>query len=375
MTVRGSVGIQESLPYIEGSQTSGCEQKWEDLSDDYLCVPLYMVDRRQFIKGAGAIGTIALTSGLSGCSEDGGSDNTTTGGTAGDAGGDETVTFTLTPAEADVDVEAQYQGMFDYLENEADVTIESSVAADYPSVFEAFESGRTELADASPTLAVVGGNEGVTDVVGIRVAFGAAKYFSLMTTTPDSGIEELADLEGNAVAFADKLSTSGSLFPLTMLKNAGLDIGDAPKGQPADFEGNWSDHASAVESMRQRDDIHAAGTGAFVVASHIPKDQFGDQFADISAEYGGAGEATDEFELQLLAESDPIPRAPILARGDWDADVREDIEQALLNAEEDDLKGGNAEEEIWFTGLTEATQDDYTPVEKVKNDLGLEFGN
>lgn len=334
-----------------------------------------MVDRRQFIKGVGVAGTIALTNGLSGCMGDGGGDNTTTGGTAGDAGGTETITFTLTPAEADVDVEAQYQGMFDYLENEADVTIESSVAADYPAVFESFESGRSELADASPTLAVVGGNEGVTDVVGIRVAFGAAKYFSLMTTTPDSGIDELAALEGKSVAFADKLSTSGSLFPLTMLKNAGLDIGDAPKGQPEDFEGNWSDHASAVASMRKRDDLHAAGTGAFVVSSHIPQDQFSDQFAEISAEYDGAGEETGDFELQLLAESDPIPRAPILARTDWDSDVREDVEQALLNAEEDDLKGGNAEEEIWFTGLTEGTQDDYAPVETVKNNLGLEFGN
>lgn len=334
-----------------------------------------MVDRRQFIKGAGVVGTIALTSGLSGCTGDGGGDETTTGGTAGDAGGDTSITFTLTPAEADVDVEAQYKGMFDYLENEADVTIESSVAADYPAVFESFESDRTHLADASPTLAVIGGNEGVTDVVGIRVAFGAAKYFSLMTTTPDSGIEELAGLEGKAVAFADKLSTSGSLFPLTMLKDAGLDIGDAPKGQPEDFEGNWSDHASAVASMTDRDDIHAAGTGAFVVASHIPQEQFSDQFAEVSTEYDGAGEETGDFELQLLAESDPIPRAPILARSNWESDVRDDIEQALLDAEEDDLKGGDAEEEIWFTGLTDGTQEDYAPVEKVKNELGLEFGN
>jgi phosphonate transport system substrate-binding protein len=334
-----------------------------------------MVDRRQFIKGAGVVGTIALTTGLSGCSSDGGGDNTTTGGTAGDAGGTTKLTFTLTPAEADVDVEAQYQGMFDYLENEADVTIESSVAADYPAVFESLESGRTHLADASPTLAVVGGNEGVTDVVGIRVAYGAAKYFSLITTTPDSGINKLADLEGKSVAFADKLSTSGSLFPLTMLKNAGLDIGDAPKGQPEDFEGKWSDHASAVASMTDRDDIHAAGTGAFVVTDNIPKDQFSDQFAEISAEYDGAGEKTSEYELQLLAESDPIPRAPILARSNWDSDVREDIEQALLNAEPDDLKGGDAEEEIWFTGLQEGAQEDYKPVETVKNNLGLEFGN
>lgn len=79
----------------------------------------------------------------------------------------------------------------------------------------------------------------------------------------------------------------------------------------------------------------AAGVGAFSVASHIPEEQFSEQFMEISAEADRVG--TDDPELQLLEESDPIPRAPLLARSDWEGDLRDDVEEALLNAEEEDL--------------------------------------
>ncbi len=85
----------------------------------------------------------------------------------------------------------QYQPLFDYLESETGVAIEAQKASSYPAVFQALKGGRGDLADASPTLAVVGDDENVTDVVGIRVAYGSAKYFSLLSTTTDSGVSKL----------------------------------------------------------------------------------------------------------------------------------------------------------------------------------------
>ncbi|MDL0136623.1 phosphate/phosphite/phosphonate ABC transporter substrate-binding protein [Halobacterium salinarum] len=320
------------------------------------------MDRRNFLKTAGAAGTIGI-SGLSGCL-----------GVLGGGGEDADVRFVLTPAESDVNVKEQYAGVFDYLESETGASIEPKVAADHQAVLQALENDQADIADASPTLAVVGDNAGVTDVVGIRVAYGASRYFSTITTQPDSPIDSLSDLADETVVFGARLSTSGSLFPLKMLADAGLDVGDAPEGEVTGFTGKWSnDHNTAIEQLLERDEYMAAGTGAFVSLPHVPQSQLPEQVMNISSDADTAG--TEDPELQLLAASDPIPRAPLLSRRSWEGSVRSDVQTALLDATESDLKGSNASDELWFTGVAEATIDDYEPVRNVKNTLGLEFGN
>ncbi|WP_128477088.1 PhnD/SsuA/transferrin family substrate-binding protein [Halorussus pelagicus] len=347
-----------------------------------------MEKRRKFLKSTAAAGVVGLT-GTAGCigdlsgSDNGGDETSEENGTDGEGtetnGSDETeesetVRFVLTPAESSVNVKKQYQGLFNYLEEETGVTIEATVAGDYPAVYQSLKSDQADIADASPTLAVVGTNEDVVDILGIRVAYGAAKYFSLITTTPDSDVEELTDLEGKNIALGGRVSTSGSLFPLYMLDEAGLDVGNAPDGNPTDFEAQWSDHDNARKELINRDDVVAAGTGAFSTASHVPADQFPDRFEEHSAEFDGAGE--EDPELQLVAASDPIPRAPILTRSNWESDKREEVEKALLNAEPEDFKTDDEDvEDIWFTGLKDGEASDYEPVGKVKDALGLEFGS
>lgn len=321
------------------------------------------MDRRKFLKSAGTAGTIGIT-GLSGCI-----------GNLGGSGED-TVTFTLSPAESDVDVKKQYKPLFDYLESEADVTIESSVAADYSAVLQSLKSDQSDLADAAPAIAIQAGKNDVAEVAGIRIAYGAAKYFSLITTLPEYDIDELTDLKGETIAFADALSTSGSLFPLYALSKAGLDIGEAPNGEAKDFTGQWSDHSTARETLRNRDEVKAAGTGAFSVADHVTKEgikSHSDVFADISAEWP-VGAKTDEYKLNVLNVSDPIPRAPILARTNMNEDVKQRCVDALLSAKKEDLIKKDAEEKLWFTGLEKGSVDDYEPVKKVINELGLELG-
>jgi phosphonate transport system substrate-binding protein len=316
------------------------------------------MERRTFLTSTAAVGTLGLTAGCIGNLNGGGSS--------------ETVNFILSPAESDVDVQQQYEPLFTYLEEEAGVTIESNVAKDYAAVLQALDSGQADIADAAPAVAIEGDNQGATDVMGIRVAYGAAKYFSFITTLADNDIESLSDLEGETIAFADSLSTSGSLFPLYMLSQAGLDVGDAPQGDPVDFEGQWSDHSTARETLVNRDPVMAAGTGAFSTITHVPKSQLPDRVKEYNPSVDDAG--SEDPQLDLLQASDPIPRAPILVRRDWEADARDGVREALLNAEEGDLVDENAEEELWFTGVNEGSVSDYEPVQKVIDELGLELG-
>jgi phosphonate transport system substrate-binding protein len=319
--------------------------------------------RRRFLQAAGAAGTVGLTGCLFGNGDDGGDS-------------DNTVRFVLNPAESDVEIEKQYQPLFDYIESETDATIDATRADSYTATLQAIRNDQADIADTSPSAAIAGSDVG--NVIGVRVAYGASRYFSLITTTPDSGVDELGDLQGETVSMSDILSVSGSLVPLVMLKDAGLDIGDAPDGDAVDFDVENSDHTTARDQMMERDDVAAAATGAFSTAAHVPQEQFdemSDDFADISAEYDSVG--TEEPELQLLGVSNPLPRAPLMSRSAWDADIRQDVEEAILNAEPEDLEHGDdyEGESLWFTGIAEGSLDDYEPIQQVMDELGLEFSD
>ncbi|PSQ56481.1 phosphate-binding protein [Halobacteriales archaeon SW_8_68_21] len=326
----------------------------------------WSANRRTFVKTAGAAGAI----GLAGCSGN--------GGTSGETDDVPRARFVLNPAESDVAIEEQYQPMFEYLESEIEVNIEPSRAESYTATLQAIRNDQGEIADISPSAVIAG--EDILDIVGVRVAFGAAKYFSTVTTTPDSGIDSLGDLEGELVYMGDILSVSGTLVPLTIFQDAGLDVGNAPNGDPGNFEAEFSDHTTAREQMVQRDDVMAATTGAFSSAPYVPQAQFEEMsqdFVDISAEYESAGDEIESSgtELQLLAVSDPLPRAPLVTRSNWDNSVKGDLEAAMLDVTEEDLSHGDDYdgESLWFTGVQEGSIDDYEPIRAVLDQLGLSF--
>lgn len=314
--------------------------------------------RRSFLKATGAMGAIGLT-GMAGCL--GMSD-------------DDVIRFILNPAEAHVDMDLQYKPLIDYLEEETGATIETTLTESYTATVNALRNDQGELADISPTGVIAAPDH--MDVIGIRVAFGAAQYFSLITTLPDNDVDELADLEGRTVSLVDPLSVSGGLFPLLMLKQAGLDVGTAPDGDPVDFEAIYSDHTVAREELVNRVEVYAAGNGAFASASYVPEDQFSDTFMSISSEAPNVG--TDEPELQLLAESDPIPRAPLVSRSSWDNPLKDEIEDLLINAPDEAFQHEDEvddDHELWFTGVEPGTVDDYQPIQDVLDELDLEFGD
>lgn len=347
--------------------------------------------RRRFLTTAGASGAALLA----GCMGDSSGDTTT-------------VEWVMNPAQEEIEITVQYKPIFEYLESEADVEIEPNPTASYSGTVQALrraEEGDMMFADTSP--GAVSQIPEEIDVTGMRVAFGAERYFSLITTTQDSGIEELADLKGETIATAAPTSVSGTLFPLYMLSNAGLDIGSAPGGTPEDFELRPSDHTTARKQLIDDSRIAAAGTGAFSTAAHVPQEQFDEMsqdFVDISVEYGGAGER--DPQLDLLAVSDPIPRAPIVSNAAWEDDLKGELRELMIDAPEDAFKhdsmadlaeelGVDAElldkdeeeltedekadvelvedHELWFSGVESATADDYDPVSKLGNELGLDW--
>lgn len=318
------------------------------------------VSRRQVLLGGAS--AVTLT-GLTGCSDVLGMGNSD----------DETVTMLLTP-DTPSDVRSQYQPVHDMLEGEIDgLDLEMEVPQDYSAVRTALESEQGEIGMDDVTLI---SNPDIMDLFGSAITGGTAFYFSMMLTKPDSSIEERTDLAGKNVAFADRLSTSGSIFAVYALKEAGLDVGDAPDGDPVDFDGNWSNHEDAVQQLIN-DEVDACCTWTGNGMAYLASDQeLPERVEEEDSFIGNRG--TEDETLRPFWWSFPIPKQPLYARDSWDHSMKDRIRETLLDSDEEliqeYLPDDYNEDDLPFTGLRETTIEDYEPVIKRIEDLGIELG-
>lgn len=304
-----------------------------------------MVRRRDFLKTAGVAGGIGLTAGC-----------------IGDFGaqpyGDGTLTFVMSPSEPQELMDKQYDPVQDYLGEvtQDGVDVELQYANNYSAVLRALGSGNAEIAETGPFAAALGVKGDQCDIILQRFAYGSWDYFSVIITRADSDVEALTDLEGREIAFADMTSSSGSLYPLYMLKQAGLEIGDAPRSdEGADFDATWSSHAAAFKALEEGQ-VDAAGVGRFIAWDY---------------------DNSDYVEgVREVAKESGIPRAPIIVSPDLSEDKRQEFTQAFIDAPDEMYYGADGEEgtddDLWFSDVREADVSTYQPVVDVANEIGIE---
>ena len=300
------------------------------------------MDRRKFLKVAGAAGATGLSAG---CLGQFGSQPYVDG----------TMQFLMSPTEPQEQMRAQYTPVQERLNNHVEEVDEVTIdyAADYSATLDAMNSGTADVAETGPFAAALGVKTDKTDIILQRKAFGGWTYKSVIVTKEDSDIESTEDLEGKDVAFADALSASGSLYPLYMIQQAGISIPESPGSEAgAAFSPAWSSHASAIEALNTGQ-ADAAGVGYFIAA--------GDE-----SEYAEG--------LREVDSIDGIPRAPIIVSPKLSDDEKNKIATAFTEAPDEMYYGEDGEEgtedDIWFSGVRKRGVDTYQPVIDVANSLG-----
>lgn len=291
------------------------------------------MDRRRFLLAAG--GTASTL--VSGCLGDGA--DTDPAGPVGQWAGDGVIEFALPPFQDAEELETQYAGVFEWLAGgfEGVDAVEGVTTTNYSAVVESVVNGHTEMANLSPIIYVLAADEGIHPLV-INWSHGSDAYHTYIATRRDTGIEALEDLEGRTMAMVDPLSTSGGLFPRYMLQEAGLDAGDIDT-EPRDFEIEWAfGHGASLEAL---------------LAGHVDAAAYGDF------------EHPDDPDVVKLAESDPIPFDPVVAKPETPASVREALIDRLLDTPESALE----EHRIDRFGPVEPGT--YEPVREVAETMGV----
>jgi ABC-type phosphate/phosphonate transport system, periplasmic component len=263
------------------------------------------------------------------------------------------------------------------IEGELDgVTVEMQVPQDYSAVRPALNSEQAEIGMDDVTLI---SNPDLMDVYGTTVTGGSAFYFSVMLTNEDSNITQRADIKGKTAAFADRLSTSGSIFATYALKQAGLNVGDAPDGDPVDFTGSWSNHEVALEKLGAGE-ADAATTYGGNGMPHIPssyRSDFPQRVIDKSSALDVLD--TESPKFRPFWWSFPIPKQPVYARKTWDSEYKSQVGDLLVNSDKSLIQqyypDDYNEADLPFTTLRDTSIDDYQPVIKRLNNLGIELGS
>jgi len=347
--------------------------------------------RRRVLQSTG----IVLTAGLAGCGADssGGDSSGGSGDDSSDGSGDdssdgsgdgsgastgssgsnsETVTFLETPAETPGDTEEMWEPFREYLQSEVDgLDLEVEFADNTSAIGQSLINNQAEMTRSDIVLLA---NPDQIDVVGIVKEGGASVYFSAVATLPDSDIDELTDIEGRSIAFADRPSTSGSLYPNFMLNQAGLESGDAPYGDAVGYDGNWTgSHRNARETLIERDDIVACGCDIAVLLEHIPENQWPDRVREQSGRWDD-DVGTASPELELVEASTSLPFSPIIARSNWEHPLRSDIEEAIVSINDGTLREPDGDVDNPLTAVSSATIEDYQPVIDVINTLDVDLG-
>jgi len=351
-----------------------------------------MAGRRKFLKVAGATSIAGLT-GLAGCTGDGGgdgdggddttqSDDTTESG-GGDStseqtteaeqqmtfGGDGNADFGISPSVPQEDLEVQYSPLESHVESHltenydvpSDLSVQSTIGSNYSAIIQSLGQGTMDFAETGPFAAGLGVMSDNAEIILQRYGYGGWTYKSIIATPNDSDIEELADLSGKTVAFSDTLSTSGALYPLYAISDeGGLDIGNLPdgNGSQAEFDARFAGGHVGSYTLLEQGQVDAAAMGGFVRDT-------------------GTGPSPEEFQevATTLHEDDGLPRAPIVVSPELSDEAKSAIQEAFLEGPDSIYHGADGEEgtddDLWFSDVREASQEDYQSVIDVADELGV----
>ncbi|MEP6736692.1 MAG: phosphate/phosphite/phosphonate ABC transporter substrate-binding protein, partial [Chryseolinea sp.] len=177
--------------------------------------------------------------------------------------------------------------------------------------------------------------------------YGRAVYQGMIVVSANSNIKDLKDLNGKAIAYTDELSTSGYLYPKSMLQKANVTAGKEIFAKKHDeviklvYEGKADAGAAFYSPPSTKGEIHDA------------RDRVRAKYPDV------------EKKVIILVTTDPIPNDPVVFSKQFDAETARKLYTALVKFSTD-AKGKQVLLDLYGTeGFTKASDTDYDSLRKL----------
>lgn len=298
--------------------------------------------RKSLAIAASAAALLAL--GLTGCSS-------AASGTAA-AGKDVTcpngkIKFGILPYEDPSRLEPAYKTLAKALEKKLDCPVEVVITEDYAAEVLAMENGKLDVAEFGP-LGFVFASERAKAVP--LVSFGDAEgkpttYTAGIWVKKDSPVKTIEDLKGHTLALGSPGSTSGDAFPMSALKDAGID-----KEVRSDYAGG---HPEALLAL-VNGTVDAAQINSQTLESAKSEGKF------------------DESKFRQVWKSNPIPNDPITVRSDAPKEFQDAVKKAFLELDPKDVAEVGKFLDVDPAGpMIEVTKETYQPLFDLAKTMGL----
>ncbi len=139
---------------------------------------------------------------------------------------DNPVKLYFTPSVDADTISSNSREFIDFLEKETGLIFKTGIPTNYVAVVEAFGSKRADIGVMN-SFGYLMANDKYGASAKLRVLrYGHDYYQGQILAHVDSNINTVSDLAGKKMAFVDPSSTSGYMFPLKMMKDAGIEPGN-----------------------------------------------------------------------------------------------------------------------------------------------------
>jgi phosphonate transport system substrate-binding protein len=234
---------------------------------------------------------------------------------------------------------ARFSLLGEYLTHKIGVPVRFTILSRYGNILESFESeGMDGAFFGSFTGALAIERLGVRPLARPVNLDGTSTYRGYLFVRKDGGIHDAAGMRGKRMAFVDRATTAGYVFPLAWLREHGV------RAEAGFFSETWftGSHDAAIAAVLDRKaDVGAAKDTVFDrVRAENPR---------------------VDRELRLLATSPPVPSNGLCVRRELEPDLREALRRALLDLASDP-DGARVLAQFGALRFVEATTDEYAPV-------------
>jgi phosphonate transport system substrate-binding protein len=244
----------------------------------------------------------------------------------------------------------RYRPMGKYIQDRSGIEIRFTILSRYGNIIDSFTS---EKLDGAFWGSFTGGMAimklGIEPIARPLWLDGTSTYHGYVFVRRDSGIENAGDMKGKTIAFVDKATTAGYLFPMAYFRENGIrDVSSYFKDHY--FAGS---HDAAVAAVLDgKADVGCAKNTIFsLVATRDPR---------------------VEKELVILAQSPKVPSNGLGMRKDLDPALRKALQDVLLGMAENE-EGRKVLAKFGATRFIHTSKEDYDPVFNIAKMAGIEL--
>jgi phosphonate transport system substrate-binding protein len=244
----------------------------------------------------------------------------------------------------------RYKPIGDYIQERTGVKLHFTILSRYGNIIESFMAENMDGAFwGSFTSALAIRKLGIEPIARPLWLDHTSTYHGFVFVRKDSGIRSVDDMKGKIIAFVEKATTAGYVFPMAYLKEHGM----------TDLESHFKEHyflgshdATITAVLDRKADVGCAKNTIFnLVAGRDPR---------------------VENELLILATSPTVPSNGLGIRKDLEPAVKQKLADALLRMDED-TTGRRALQEFGAVGFISTTKEDYAPVFDVAERAGIDL--